>query len=132
MSKKRVNSINNIPIKIRMSIIFSLGIVLIAYHLTKISSLYFLNPPIDYSLLTHFQSLVRVVIIISLFLVILKKKCALFSMWVSILILVITQYITYFSNSPTDVSVFSYLKGFIFPSIITLLFPYKKDTTRSV
>lgn len=107
-------------------VIFILSGFLIAYHVVKLYNLYIIQSEIDYSMLVHIQSLLRMAIVISLLFVILGKQKAIFGMWMSIFSLVVTQYMAHFTVVEPIFSIFSYLKGFIFPTLITLLFLYKK------
>jgi hypothetical protein len=63
---------------------------------------------------------------VSLLLVVCGVRGALWGMWFSIGGLVATQYWAHFGNLPVDFTKgrhrLSYLKGFIFPTIITLAF----------
>ena len=110
-------------------VIFILSGFLIAYHIAKIYNLYIVQSEIDYSLLVNMQSLLRMAIVISLIFVILGKQKAIIAMWMSILVLVVTQYMAHFTVLEPSVSVFSYLKGFIIPSIITLI-SYKRNVNK--
>lgn len=74
------------------------------------------------------QNILRVIIILSLLLIVFRKKIGLITMWIGIGVLVISQFIIVSqSNSELIQSIHSGikpLKGFILPTIITLL--YKK------
>ena len=73
----------------------------------------------------HAQSILRVMIIFSLVFVVLKRRFALFGMWVAISALIATHYWAYFFDLPYRFldgrHPLSYLKGFIIPTLITLL-----------
>jgi hypothetical protein len=75
----------------------------------------------------NLQSALRGVIAVSLLLVVFGVRPALWAMWVGISGLVATQYWAHFGDLPVAFTegrhVLSYLKGFIFPTIITLMFP---------
>jgi hypothetical protein len=79
-----------------------------------------------HTLFDYVQSVFRVFIIMSLLLVVCGVRGALWGMWFSIGGLVATQYWAHFGNLPVDFTKgrhpLSYLKGFIFPTIITLAF----------
>jgi hypothetical protein len=79
-----------------------------------------------HTLFDHVQSVFRVLIAMSLLLVIFGIRWALWGMWFSISGLVATQYWAHFGNLPVEFTLgrhpLSYLKGFIFPTIITLAF----------
>jgi hypothetical protein len=74
----------------------------------------------------HLQSILRVFIIISLLLVVQNKRPALYGMWAAIAALVATHYWAFFFDLPfrflEGKHPLSYLKGFIIPSVITILF----------
>lgn len=82
----------------------------------------------------NLQSLLSVAIIASLLLVILRKKFGLAVMWISITALVLTQYAAHFGFYDAAFtegrSAFSYLRGFMFPTAITLLFLFPKTVAR--
>ncbi|HEY6941490.1 hypothetical protein [Dokdonella sp.] len=79
-----------------------------------------------HDLYRHIQSILRVLIISSLVLVVLNKRPALYGMWIAIASLVATHYWAYFFDLPfrflQGTHPLSYLKGFIIPTVITLLF----------
>lgn len=73
----------------------------------------------------HLQSMLRLVIIIGLTLVACGFRRALWVMWAGIGTLVATHYWAHFGDIPVAFTdgrdPLSYLKGFIFPTVITLL-----------
>jgi hypothetical protein len=74
----------------------------------------------------HAQSIFRVIIICSLFLVVLNRRVGLYGMWVAISALIATHYWAFFFDLPFRFldgrHPLSYLKGFIIPTVITLLY----------
>ena len=115
-------------------IIYTLAGLLIFYHTYTLYDLY-LGSGTDmydfgnantYALYRHIQSILRVFIISSLLLVVLNKRPALYGMWTAIAALVATHYWAFFFDLPfrflEGKHPLSYLKGFIIPTIITILF----------
>ncbi|GAB3018320.1 hypothetical protein [Bowmanella dokdonensis] len=78
------------------------------------------------TLFDHIQSVLRALITISLLLVVFGVRWALWGMWLSIGGLVATHYWAHLGNLPVDFTEgrhpLSYLRGFIFPALITLAF----------
>ncbi|MFO0941469.1 MAG: hypothetical protein U0930_11955 [Pirellulales bacterium] len=74
----------------------------------------------------HLHSMLRATIALSLTLVILNKRYGLFGMWFAISALIATHYWAYYFDLPFRFldgrHPLSYLKGFIIPTVITLLF----------
>ncbi len=95
------------------------------YHTTILYNLFFGASNEAVSTLLTLQALFRTCIIISSIFVIFGNRKALWGMWASISLLIASQYWSYFNN--TDVflessrNAFSYLRGYIIPSVITLL-----------
>lgn len=110
----------------RRAIIIVLAGLLIFYHSLTLYEMYLGNGNGAHTLFDHVQSVFRVLITINLLLVVLGVRWALWGMWLSISGLVATHYWAHFGNLPVDFTEgrhpLSYLKGFIFPTIITLLF----------
>lgn len=115
-------------------IICTLAGLLIFYHTYTLYDLY-LGSGTDiydagnadtYAPYRHIQSILRVFIIGSLVLVALNKRPALYGMWIAIASLVATHYWAYFFDLPfrflEGTHPLSYLKGFIIPTVITILF----------
>ena len=115
-------------------IICALAGLLIFYHTYTLYDLY-LGSGTDiydvgnasaYDAYRHTQSILRVFIIGSLTLVVLNKRPALYGMWIAIASLVATHYWAYFFDLPfrflQGTHPLSYLKGFIIPTVITILF----------
>ncbi len=76
------------------------------------------------------QAIFRLAIVASLIAVSMGKRIALWAMWGSIAGLVATQYWAHFGNLPVEFTEgrhpLSYLKGFIFPTIITAASLYRR------
>ncbi len=110
----------------RRLIIFVLAGLLIFYHSLTLYEMYLGTSNGAHTLFDYVQSVFRVLITISLLLVVFGVRWALWGMWFSISGLVATQYWAHFGNLPVDFTEgrhpLSYLKGFIFPTIITLAF----------
>jgi len=109
---------------IRSLIILVLAGLLIFYHVTMLLDLAQgrgLSSDASYNAI---QAILRSAIIVSLTGVILGKRIALWAMWASIGGLVATHYWAHFGNVPVEFAAgrhpLSYLKGFIFPTIITV------------
>ena len=111
---------------VRRLIIFALAGLLIFYHSLTLYDMYVGTSNITHTLFENVQSVFRVLITVSLLLVVFGVRWALWGMWFSISGLVATQYWAHFGNLPVDFTEgrhpLSYLKGFIFPTIITLAF----------
>ena len=111
---------------VRRLIIFALAGLLIFYHSLTLYDMYVGSRDITHTLFENVQSVFRVLIIVSLLLVVFGVRWALWGMWFSISGLVATHYWAHFGNLPVDFTEgrhpLSYLKGFIFPTIITLAF----------
>lgn len=116
------------------AIICTLAGLLVFYHTYTLYDLY-LGSGTDiydvgnantYDLYRHIQSILRVFIISSLLLVVLNKRLALYGMWAAIAALVATHYWAFFFDLPfrflEGKHPLSYLKGFIIPTVITILF----------
>jgi hypothetical protein len=111
---------------LRRLIIFTLAGLLIFYHSLTLYEMYLGTGSNAHTLFDYVQSVFRVLITVNLLLVIFGIRWALWGMWFSISGLVATQYWAHFGNLPVEFTVgrhpLSYLKGFIFPTIITLAF----------
>ena len=112
-------------------VILTLAGMLVFYHLFTLHDLYLgtgagtgVGGPAGF---VGLQSVLRVAIMISLVLVVFGVRPALWGMWIAIAGLVATHYWAHFADLPVDFTAgrhpLSYLKGFIFPTIITLAFP---------
>lgn len=119
---------------VKRLIICSLAGIFIAYHTYMLYDLYLgsgtdiydVGNASTYASYRHLQSVLRVLIICSLLLVALNKRFAVYGMWAAITALVATHYWAYFFDLPfrflEGKHPLSYLKGFIMPTVITLLF----------
>lgn len=107
-------------------VIFVLAGLLIFYHSLILYEMYLGPANSAHTVFDYAQSAFRVLITVSLLLVVFGVRWALWGMWLSIGALVATQYWAHFGNLPVDFTQgrhpLSYLKGFIFPTIITLAF----------
>ncbi|WP_243383492.1 hypothetical protein [Geothrix alkalitolerans] len=110
----------------RRLIIFILAGLLICYHIYTLCDLYLGVGNSVHTAFEYVQSVLRVMITLSLLLVAFGKRWALYGMWAGITGLVATHYWAHFGKLPVDFTLgrhpLSYLKGFIFPSIITMAF----------
>ncbi|MBN1296614.1 hypothetical protein JXA80_07520 [bacterium] len=110
----------------RRLLIFVLAGLLIYYHIFTLCDLYLSAGTGAHTRFEYLQSVLRVVITLSLLLVVFGNRWALWGMWAGITGLIATHYWAHFGNLPVDFTLgrhpLSYLKGFIFPTIITLAF----------
>jgi hypothetical protein len=119
---------------VRRIVICGLASLLIFYHTYTLFDLY-LGSGTDlyqggsentHSRFEHVQSILRVTIILSLTLVIMNRRFALYAMWAAIAALVATHYWAFYFDLPFRFldgrQPLSYLKGFIIPTVITILF----------
>lgn len=117
----------------RRLIIIVLAGLLVFHHSLMLHELYLGPGDSAHSFFDHVQSVCRALITISLLLVVLGVRWALWGMWFSISGLVATQYWAHFGNLPVDFTEgrhpLSYLKGFIFPTIISLAFHSSNRTS---
>lgn len=119
--------------RLRRVVICVLAAVLVSYHTYTLFELYFgsgtdlygASGATGHSLFVHTQSILRLLIMASLVLVAMNRKSALYAMWAAIGALVATHYWAYFFDLPFPFlegrHPLSYLKGFIIPTVITLL-----------
>lgn len=111
-------------------IIAVLAGLLIFYHLTMLYDLGTGHGLSSDAMYNGIQGALRLAIIASLTGVVLGKRPALWTMWASIGGLVATQYFAHFGYVTVDFTAgrhpLSYLKGFIFPTIITVAFLYRR------
>ncbi|PHZ83671.1 hypothetical protein [Paremcibacter congregatus] len=118
---------HNKYLKTRLAIIFILSGLLILYHLSKVVDLYIAPGITEASPLLLIQSAVRIAIASTLLLVVFGQKRALWGMWIAITALTVTRYILLLQTEPLSgiefTTYLSYLRGFIFPTIITLCYP---------
>lgn len=124
-------------------VIFALAGLLVFYHTYTLFELYvgsatelYGGPSANgHPLYMHTQSILRLLIIVSLVLVVMNRQSALYGMWAAIGALVATHYWAYFFNLPFPFlegrHPLSYLKGFIIPTMITLLYFSTNSRRRS-
>lgn len=119
---------------VRRIVICALAGLIIFYHTYTLFDLYF-GSGTDlygggsgnaYPLFKHTQSILRVVIVFSLGFVVMNKRFGLYGMWAAISALVATHYWAFFFDLPflflDGRHPLSYLKGFIIPTVISLLY----------
>lgn len=119
---------------VRRIVICALAGLLIFYHTYTLFDLYF-GSGTDlyggrsgnaYPLFECTQSILRVIIVFSLVLVVMNKRFALYGVWAAISALVATHYWAFFFDLPFRFldgrHPLSYLKGFIIPTVISLLY----------
>ena len=114
-------------------VIFALASLLVFYHTYTLFEVYagsgtdlYGGPSANgHPIYVHTQSSLRLLIIVSLVLVVMNRRSALYGMWAAIGALVATHYWAYFFDLPFPFvegrHPLSYLKGFIIPTVITLL-----------
>jgi hypothetical protein len=119
--------------RLQRIVIFALAGLLVFYHTYTLFELYvgsgtdlYGGPNANgHSLYAHTQSILRLAIIVSLVLVAMNRRSALYGMWAAIGALVATHYWAYFFDLPfhwvEGRHPLAYLKGFIIPTVITLL-----------
>ncbi|PIW56058.1 MAG: hypothetical protein COW16_02945 [Sphingomonadales bacterium CG12_big_fil_rev_8_21_14_0_65_65_10] len=109
-------------------VILALAGLLVFYHVYTLCDLYLAAGSSSHSIFDHIQSVLRLAITLSLLVVVTGRRGGLWGMWLSIGGLVASQYWAHFGNLPVDFTEgrhpLSYLKGFIFPTIITVAFLY--------
>jgi len=110
----------------RRLVILVLAGLLIYYHTYTLYDLYVGTGTSAHTTFEYVQSVLRVVITLSLLLVVFGSRRALWGKWAGIVGLIATHYWAHFGNLPVDFTTgrhpLSYLKGLIFPTIITLAF----------
>lgn len=122
------------PFQVRQLVICALAGLLIFYHVYTLYDLYFgagtdlyeRHNTREHPLFVQVQSALRVLIIVSLVLVAANVRLALYGMWAAISALIATHYWAVYFDLPFRFldgrHPLSYLKGFIIPTVITLLF----------
>ncbi len=120
----------NPPHLVQRLIIIALASLFIFYHVTMLSDFVRWHDQTSDALYNCVQAALRVGIIVSLTLVVLGKRFALWTMWFSIGSLIVTHYWAHFGMVEADFTIgrhpLSYLKGLIMPSIITMAFLYRR------
>ena len=121
-------------VPLRQTVICVLAGLLVFYHTYTLFDLYFGSGTDLYGggsgnarhLFEHTQSILRVMIIVSLVLVVMNRRFALYGMWAAISALVATHYWAFFFDLPYRFldgrHPLSFLKGFIIPTVISLLY----------
>ena len=116
---------------LRYCIVIGLAGFLITYHGLVLFKFYAGSDPDNQTALLHAQSAIRLFIILSLFSVIFRVRNALWGMWLGIIGLVATQYWAHFTSLNIDAEhvrhALSYLRGLVFPTLITILRPRTTD-----
>ena len=118
------------PLRFSQSlIILALACLLIFYHLTMLYDLANDRGLSTDSTYNAIHAVLRTAIVASLTGVVLGRRVALWTMWLSIGSLIATQYWAHYGNVPVDFTAgrhpLSYLKGLIIPTIITTAFLYR-------
>lgn len=115
----------------RRLVILVIAGLLVPYHLTMLYELAGGQGLSSDPLYNAVQAALRAVIVVSLIGVVLGRQAALWTMWLGIGGLVATHYWAHFGSVPADFTSgrhpLSYLKGFIFPSIVTTAFLYRRQ-----
>jgi len=121
-------------ISVQRIVICALAGLFIFYHTYTLFDLYFGSGTDLYGdegrnthpLYVNVQSILRLMIILSLILVVLNRRFGLYGMWVAIAALIATHYWAFFFDLPfrflDGKHPLSYLKGFIMPTVITFLY----------
>jgi hypothetical protein len=129
----RPSALTSILSVFRRLVILVLAGLLIFHHSLMLYEMYLDPGNGATTLFDYVQSVFRALITLSLLLVVLGVRRALWGMWLSIAGLVATQFWAHFGNLPVEFTAgrhpLSYLKGFIFPTIITLAFPRRPAAT---
>lgn len=118
------------PYLVPRLIIIALASLFIFYHITMLNDFARGFEESSSALYNGVQAALRLGIIVSLTLVVLGKRIALWTMWCSILGLIATHYWAHFGMVEADFTIgrhpLSYLKGLIMPSIVTAAFLYRR------
>jgi hypothetical protein len=119
------------PLRLFQSIvILALAGLFVFYHVTMLIDFARGSEESSSALYNGVQAALRVGIIVSLTLVVLGKRFALWTMWLCIGSLIGTHYWAHFGMVEADFTIgrhpLSYLKGIIMPSIVTAAFFYRR------
>lgn len=113
--------------RVRIGLVFTLAGLLIFYHLNTVYDHYLGDGSNALGAMVDLQPAIRIAIVLSLTSVIFGVRHGILGMWLSITALVLTQYIDHYGPEPSAHTLarsgFSYLRGFIVPTIITLVIP---------
>lgn len=114
----------------RMAVTFLAGLLMF-YHTSLLVDLIANGSFRNLAAIAVVQSIVRILIVLSLALVVFRVKGAIAAMWLTISALVVSQYVAHFGGLAPELSearsALSYLRGFIFPTAISLLFVKRRD-----
>ena len=120
----------NPPHLVQRLIIIALASLFIFYHVTMLYDFVRWHDQTADVFYNCVQAALRVGIIVSLALVVLGRRFALWMMWISIGGLIATHYWAHFGMVEADFTIgrhpLSYLKGLIMPSIVTMAFLYRQ------
>ncbi|UIP07941.1 hypothetical protein LY632_05960 [Erythrobacter sp. SDW2] len=120
----------SLPHLVPRLIILALAGLFIFYHVTMLIEFARGSEESSSALYNRVQASLRVGIIVSLTLVALGKRFALWTMWLCIGSLIGTHYWAHFGMVEADFTIgrhpLSYLKGLIMPSIVTTAFLYRR------
>lgn len=120
----------NPPHLVQRLIIIALASLFIFYHVTMLYDFVRWHDQTADVFYNCVQAALRVGIIVSLALVVLGRRFALWMMWISIGGLIATHYWAHFGMVEADFTngrhPLSYLKGLIMPSIVTMAFLYRQ------
>ncbi len=118
------------PPLVQRLIIIALAGLFVFYHITMLLDFAAGHDLTGDTVYNWVQAALRVGIIASLILVVLGKRFALWTMWLSIVGLIATHYWAHFGMVEADFTIgrhpLSYLKGLIMPSIVTTAFLYRR------
>ena len=118
------------PHPLQRLIIIALAGLFIFYHVTMLIEFARGHDLTSDALYNGVQAALRAGIIVSLALVVLGKRLALWTMWLSILSLIATHYWAHFGMVEADFTSgrhpLPYLKGLMMPSIVTAAFLYRR------
>lgn len=119
------------PLRLLQSlVILALASLFVFYHVTMLTDFARGENLTGDTLYNNVQAALRVGIIASLTLVVLGKRLALWTMWLSIGGLIATHYWAHFGLVEADFTIgrhpLSYLKGLVMPSIVTAAFLYRR------
>ena len=111
-------------------VIAALAGLFIFYHITMLYDFARAHDQTSDAIYNGVQAALRVGIIVSLALVVLEKRFALWTMWFSIGGLIVTHYWAHFGMVEASFTIgrhpLSYLKGLMMPSIVTMAFLYRQ------
>ncbi|MCC2616782.1 hypothetical protein LJ739_11060 [Aestuariibacter halophilus] len=119
----------------RRALIAVLAGLLIFYHSNLLYAGYVAGSASQLTMFDHLQLLCRGVIVFSLLAVLPGQRIALTGMWAGITALIATQYWAHFGDLPLEFThdrhPLSYLRGLIFPALISLAFVGNKKSAEN-